>query len=112
MRAFTLIEAMICMAIIAIVVSIGVKGCAVKEMQEARLSLPAVTVEQNLDTQSIIRPAGWLNMQVVVLPTGERVLLTVADGGRMTSVLLPPLPKPQVERPSDVEDTTTKPTKN
>jgi len=50
------------------------------------------TVEQTLDV-------GWArNAKIIVLPTGERVLLITGSDGLATCCLLPPLAPPQVEK--------------
>ena len=97
LRAFTLIELFV---IISIVVLIGVIGHSFVKIIETNLQtspgftlIPvSVTLEKKLDLPRSIRDS------IIVLPTGERVLIVGAPNGSWSTVLLPPLPVAKVER--------------
>lgn len=87
-RAFTLIELMICISIVAIILAIAVPNLmAAKESTAPQTPKPAVEMVLNdIDLNYV----GYA--KVIVLPTGERVLFLSGSHG-IAACLLPPLPK-------------------
>jgi hypothetical protein len=68
-----------------------------KKEQEAQpglvLPVSGVTIEHRLNI-----PGFWDSSAIIVLPTGERVLLLCVNGGIDKMLLLPPLPANKVEK--------------
>lgn len=56
---------------------------------------PQVAVEQKISDKGVAR---FDSISVIVLPTGERVLVMSGTEGLGTCCLLPPLPPPKVEK--------------
>lgn len=56
---------------------------------------PKVGMEQKISDRGVPR---FDSINVIVLPTGERVLVMSGDNGLSACCLLPPLPAPKVEK--------------
>lgn len=56
---------------------------------------PKVSMEQKISDKGVPR---FDSISVIVLPTGERVLVMSGTEGLGTCCLLPPLPPPKVEK--------------
>lgn len=83
----TLIEWMVIGAILAVIAAIAIPAVAAKTEAGRK-----PTVEQKIDV-------GWdKTANIIVLPTGERVLLITGSDGLATCCLLPPLAPQQVEK--------------
>jgi prepilin-type N-terminal cleavage/methylation domain-containing protein len=86
-RAFTAIEALIVAAIIGIILAIAIPAAAIAN---------AGKVEQPPIEETIVRFGGGRTGYVIVLPTGERVLMITGNG--TACCLLPPLKEAKVEK--------------
>lgn len=96
-RAFTLIEAMICVAIVAILAAMFI--AAIVENKAAASAPPTPLAPATVESRSVVaNSAGWpVEAKVMVLPTGERVLVAYHSRG-VAVCLLPPIKEGKVEQ--------------
>jgi len=88
----TLIEWVLIGAILTIIAAIAIPFIVKPSTGAFAQQTTKPTVEQKIDV-------GWgMNAKIIVLPTGERVLLITGSEGLATCCLLPPLAPPTVEK--------------
>jgi prepilin-type N-terminal cleavage/methylation domain-containing protein len=99
-RAFSLAELMIVIAITAIIAAIAIPNIIKnRDLQQSGVPQPAPEPKPKIITE-----VDGLNLehanygQIIVLPTGERILILNPASKYVSGVLLPPLPVAKVER--------------